>query len=73
MKGEYNLKPFKEFYNSSKDELYRLTEEVIQEHFHTRQSLSPTELASKIITVNQLITLDTLRLYHDWLSEQDEP
>lgn len=67
------MKPFKEFYNSSKDELNQLTEEVIQEHFHAHQSLSPTELTSKIITVNQIITLDTLRLYHDWLSEQDKP
>ena len=68
-----NLKSFKEFYNSSKDELNRLTEEVIREHFSPARSLSPTELTSEIITVNQIITLDTLRLYHDWLSEQDTP
>ncbi len=66
------MKSFSEFYNSSKDELNRLTEEVIQEHFPAGQPLSSTELTSKIVTASKTITLDTLRLYHDWLSEQNE-
>ena len=64
------MKTFAEFYNESKDELNSLAQEAIKTQVSSQENLSPTEFASKILTLSRTTTLDTLRVYHEWISEQ---
>lgn len=61
---------FSSFYNASNEELDKLLSEVISDNFPDNQRLSPAEFAGAILNANRTITLDTLRVYHEWLSEQ---
>lgn len=64
------MKTFDSFLDSSNDKLADLLENVVREHFPDYERLSYEQLTSKIITVSRSVTLDTLRVYHEWLSEQ---
>lgn len=64
------MKTFDDFLDSSNERFVELLENVINEHLQEQESLSAEEFASKILTVSREIMLDTLRLYHEWLSEQ---
>lgn len=64
------MKPFSDFYTSSNEKLDELLKEVIADEFAENEKLSSAEFAGKIISANRIITLDTLRVYHEWLSEQ---
>lgn len=64
------MKNFNEFYQSASDELDKSIHEIITEEFITGERLNSTELVGKILSANQQITLDTLRIYHEWLVKE---
>ena len=64
------MKSFDDFYNESREKLSNLLNEILSEEFPSGASSSPAELAEKVIHISRIVTLDTLREYHDWLSKQ---
>lgn len=64
------MKSFDDFYNESSEKLSDLLSEILSEEFPSGTSSSPAELVEKVIHISRVITLDTLREYHDWLSKQ---
>lgn len=64
------MKSFEDFYTATSDKLDAAFSEVIQDELTSQQHMSPAELLAKIVQINRIITYDTLREYHNWLSEQ---
>ena len=64
------MKTFDTFYSEYRDRLNSSVQEIASEM--SGGPYSPSEFAGKLIVANQMVTLDTLRMYHQWLSEQSE-
>lgn len=64
------MKSFNDFYTSTSADFDKFLKELIKEEFPTGEIVSPMELAGKLLSANSQLTLERLRLYHDWLSEQ---
>ena len=64
------MKSFDDFLNLSNDRFPEFLENVLSEHFQDGENLSADRIVSKTLTISREITLDTLRLYHDWLANQ---
>ena len=64
------MKPFNDFYSECKEQLDKSALDASKSL--SGGPYSPSEIAGKMIVCNQMLILDTLRLYHEWLSEQPE-
>ena len=64
------MKTFDTFYSEYRDRLNSSVQEIASEMSGGPYSLS--EFAGKLIAANQMVPLDALRMYHQWLSEQSE-
>lgn len=64
------MKSFDDFCSSHSDEMEENLQKIITGKVLDGTKLTISELAGTIVAFNRQITLDTLRLYHEWLSEQ---
>lgn len=64
------MKSFDDFCSSYSDEMEENLQKIITGKVPDGTKLTISELAGTIVAFNRQITLDTLRLHHEWLSEQ---
>lgn len=64
------MKPFNDFYQSSKEGIDNLIEKAILNEFSSKEKLTTEELVAAVVNLNRNATLGILKTYHDWLSEQ---
>lgn len=64
------MKSFDDFCSSYSDEMEENLQKIITGKVPDGTKLTISELVGTIVAFNRQITLDTLRLYHEWLSEQ---
>ena len=65
------MNTFDNFYAESKELLDKAVIETATSEL-SGGPYTPSEFAGKILAANQKVTLDTLRIYHEWLSAQLE-
>lgn len=61
------MKDFDNFIESSKSEYSKIAEETIKSIIGNGGRMNLTELATRLISVSDELTLERLRLYHEWL------
>lgn len=64
------MKSFDDFLDSSDEKTVELIVNAVREEFPGQETVSVTELTARMLAISKNITLETLRVYHDWLSEQ---